>query len=202
MAKFLFGTLHLIAGKKHSLPKAKLLEILASVPYREWEMKKYVSLSRNFRNKYEIDKANAIIEWGREAQDNEYMHVLVIHEKMKEDGIKDPWYLSPFVVFFAVYSYMFIAKLVKYISLKSAFHFNAQFEDHAEHIYAEMVNEHPEWETQPLANELVKKYADVDNWADVFRRISLDERDHRNNSFYFCGKPEFIVKYEGMPNVN
>jgi len=62
-----------------------------------------------------------------------------------------------------------------------------------------MVNDNPEWETQPLTNDLVKKYADVENWADVFRRISLDERDHRNNSFYFCGKPEFIVKYEGMP---
>ena len=89
MAKFLFGTLNLVAGKKHSLPKAKLLEILASIPYREWEMKKYVSLSRNFRNATKIDEANAIINWGREAQDNEYMHVLVIHEKMKEDGIKD-----------------------------------------------------------------------------------------------------------------
>ena len=196
MARLFFGMLDLIAGKKHSLPKAKLLEILASIPYREWEIKKYLSATRNFRSKNKIDEASAIIEWSREAQDNEYMHLLVIHEKMKEERMKEPWYLSSLTVFFAVYSYVFISKIVKCAGLKSAFYFNAQFEDHAEHVYAEMVNERPEWEAQPLTNDLVKKYAGVDNWADVFRRISLDERDHRNNSFYFCGKPEFIVKYE------
>lgn len=184
----------LIAGKKHSLSKAKLVEILASIPYREWEIKKYFSLTRNFRNATKIDEANSIIKWSREAQDNEYMHLLIIHEKMKEEGMKDAWYLSSFVVFFIMYSYVFISKILKCVSLKSAFYFNAQFEDHAERVYAEMVKDNPEWETQPLTNELIKKYADVENWADVFRRISLDEREHRNNSFYFCGKPEFIVE--------
>ena len=194
MARFFFLILDLIAGKKHSLSKAKLLEILACIPYREWEIKKYVSLTWNFRNATKIDEADTIIKWSREAQDNEYMHLLVIHEKMKEEGIKDAWYLSPVVVFFAVWSYVLVSKIVKYVSLKAAFYFNAQFEDHAEHVYAEMVNDHPEWETQSLTNDLVKKYADVENWADVFRRISLDEREHGNNSFYFCGKPELIVE--------
>ena len=201
MPKLLFATMDLIAGKKHSLPKAKLLEILASIPYREWEIKKYFAITRHFRNKNKVDESKTIIEWSREAQDNEYIHLLVIHEKMKEDGIKDTWYLSSFVVFLAVCSYVFMSKIFRIFSLKSALYFNAQFEDHAEHVYAEFVSEHPELETQLLTNELVKKYADVDNWADVFRRISLDERDHRNNSFHFCGRPEFVLKYEGMPVV-
>ena len=48
-------------------------------------------------------------------------------------------------------------------------------------------------------NELVRQYSNAKTWADVFRRIGLDERDHMNHSFYFCGKPENIIKYEGMP---
>ena len=33
--------------------------------------------------------------WTREAQDSEYWHLLVVNEKMKEDGIMDPCYLLP-----------------------------------------------------------------------------------------------------------
>jgi hypothetical protein len=32
-------------------------------------------------------------------------------------------------------------------------------------------------------------------------RIGLDERDHMNNSFVYCGKPENVVRYEGMPDL-
>ena len=68
-----------------------------------------------------------------------------------------------------------------------------------EGVYAKLVADTPQWEEQKLTNELVKTYADVDTWADVFRRISLDERDHMNHRFEFCGKPELVQKYEGMP---
>ena len=67
-------------------------------------------------------------------------------------------------------------------------------------MYAQFVAEHPEWEDQPANNEKVKAYGDLATWADVFRRIALDERDHRNNSFRLCGKPECIAKYDGMPD--
>ena len=96
-------------------------------------------------------------------------------------------------------SYAILARVMALVSIRGAFRFNAQFEDHAEHVYAQFVEEHPEWEQQPVTNEKVKEYADLPTWADVFRRIALDERDHMNNSFIFCGKPECVVEYEGMP---
>ena len=90
--------------------------------------------------------------------------------------------------------------MLAWISIRRAILFNAEFEDHAEHVYAQFVAEHPEWEDQPANNEKVKAYGDLATWADVFRRIALDERDHRNNSFRLCGKPECIAKYDGMPD--
>ncbi len=89
-------------------------------------------------------------------------------------------------LYFIVLFYVIISKIAARVNIKGAFHFNAEFEDHAEHVYANMVQEHPEWEEQPVTNELVKNYADVDSWADIFRRIGLDERDHKNESLRFC----------------
>jgi demethoxyubiquinone hydroxylase (CLK1/Coq7/Cat5 family) len=200
-AKFFFLMMDLIAGKKTTLSKAKLLEILACIPYREWEIKKYYTTTRKYKKYNQVTQAQSIIEWGREAQDNEYNHLLIIHEKMKEDGEKEAWYLSLPIVFCVVFAYVILSKLVALISIKSAFHFNAQFEDHAEHIYAHFVSDNSQLETQKVTNLFVKKYADFDNWADVFRRIGLDERNHRNNSFFYCGKEEHIVSYIGMPKI-
>lgn len=200
-AKMFFFGMDLLAGKKDDLPKAKLLEILASIPYRVWEIRHYMKQTRKYKNTDRVKKSADIIRWGRHAQDNEYTHLLVIHEKMKEDGIKDKWYLSSFVCFFFVLFYVITSRLLAFFSQKRAFLFNAEFEKHAEGVYAQLVVDNPQWEQQKITNALVKDYADVETWADVFRRISLDERDHMNQSFEFCGKPEQIVNYQGMPET-
>jgi hypothetical protein len=203
-ARFFFLAMDLVTGQKTTLAKAKLLEILAGIPYREWETRQYGRMTQCYRNLAVVQRARQIVTWGREAQDNEYWHLLVIQEKMKADGLPpDPWYLVPPILWLIVWSYRVIAGLLALVSLRRAFLFNAEFEDHAEHIYAQFVVEHPEWETQPVHNALVKEYSrDVRSWADVFRRIGLDERDHRNRSFVHSGKAECVVRYEGMPEMD
>jgi ubiquinol oxidase len=118
---------------------------------------------------------------------------------MKADGEKDAWYLFPLVPLIMVGVYTALTRIMALVSIRRAFLFNAEFEDHAEHVYAQFVEEHPEWEQQPVTSEKVKEYGDLPTWADVFRRIGLDERDHMNKSFAFCGMPECLVKYDGMP---
>ena len=199
MAKMFFTGMDILAGKKDDLSKVKLLEILASIPYRAWEIRHYMKQTRKYFNSGMVREAQKVIDWGREAQDNEYMHLLVVHEKMKEEDMKEKWYLKPFFTFFIVLSYILIARLMASLRQKRAFLFNAEFENHAELVYAQLVVDNPQWEEQKVNNPLVKKYADVDTWADVFRRISLDERNHMNHSFQFAGKPEHVVQYEGMP---
>jgi len=201
-ARFFFLSMDLITGTRITLPKVKLLEILASIPYRSWEIRQYTRMTFGYRNPELVQEAREILMWGREAQDGEYVHLLVINEKMKEDGVRDSWYLAPFVAFLMVCLYVVISRLLAFINIRRAMLFNAQFEDHAEHEYAQFVAEHPEWEEQSVTNEKVKEYYDLPTWADIFRRIGLDERDHMNNSFLFCGKPECVVKYDGMPEVS
>jgi ubiquinol oxidase len=199
---FFFLAMDFMTGRKTTLAKAKLLEMLACIPYREWEAHQYGRMTKRYRNPCVVQQARQIVTWGREAQDNEYWHLLVIQEKMKADGLPDPWYLAPPIPWLIVWSYRLIAGLLALVSLRRAFLFNAEFEDHAERIYAQFVADHPELETQPVQNPVVKEYSrDASCWADVFRQIGLDERDHRNRSFAYAGKPEYVVQYAWMPEI-
>ncbi|GAB4484239.1 MAG: hypothetical protein OHK006_08010 [Thermodesulfovibrionales bacterium] len=202
-ARFFFLSMDVLTGRPTTLPKMKLLEMLASIPYRAWEIREYGSLTRNYGRPDVVHEARRIVAWGRDAQDNEYWHLLAVQEKMKAEGLPDPWYLSQPVALTIVWSYRIISWLLAFVSLQRAFLFNAEFEDHAEHVYAEFVRDHPEWETEPVRSSLATEYSrNAATWADVFRRIGLDERDHRNRSFACGGKPEYVVRYEGMPETD
>ncbi|MFC1490342.1 hypothetical protein ACFL6K_03940 [Candidatus Latescibacterota bacterium] len=198
-AKLFFFTMDLITGKKITLQKAKLIEMLASIPYRAWEYRQYGKMTRQYKDDNVVPKARDIMLWGRESQDNEYWHLLVINEKMREDNVKDSWYLFPVIPFFMVGTYNLLSRALAFFNINRAFLFNAEFEDHAEHVYAQFVEEHPEWDSQPVNSNIVPGYGNFQTWGEVFRRIGLDERDHMNNSFVYCGKPTDVVKYEGMP---
>ena len=199
-AKVFFLSMDLITGRTITLPKVKLIEILASIPYRAWETRQYARMTRRYGDRALVQEAHKIMMWARDAQDSEYWHLLVVNEKMKEDGIKDPWYLFPPIPLLMVSFYALLMHVMALASIRRAFLFNAEFEDHAEHVYAQFVEEHPEWERQPVKKEQVKEHGELATWADVFRRIGLDERDHMNTSFVFCGKPELVVEYDGMPD--
>jgi len=199
MAKIFFISMDIVTGWRITFAKTRVIEILASIPYRAWESHHYARLTRGYRNSKTVAQSRQLVGWSRTAQDNEYWHLLIINEKMKTDGLRDSWYLTPIVPFFMVAFYRLFASIMASFNIRRAYLFNAEFEDHAEHVYAKFVADHPEWETQPVNSELVNEYGQFDNWADVFRRIGLDERDHRNHSFEFCGKPEEVVSYAGMP---
>ena len=199
IAKGFFRSMDTLAGAEATLPKVGVIEALATVPYRAWENRQYARLTRHYADEALVRQAGAIMSWGREAQDNEYMHLLVINEKLKEDAAKDPIYLTVPLPSLALGSYALLSRTLARAAIRRAFLFNAEFEDHAEHYYAELVDQHPEWEDQPVTSKLVREYGSFRSWADVFRRVGLDERDHRNASFVFAGRPELVVEYAGMP---
>ena len=144
-------------------------------------------------------EADAVMRWGREAQDKEYQHLRLIDAKLREDGVELPRRLSRPMPSLMAGSWALASRTLSVASMRRAILLNAEAEDHAEHYYAELVVLHPEWEDQPATGAAVRDYGELATWADVFRRIGLDERDHMNASFAFAGMPEHIVSYEGMP---
>jgi hypothetical protein len=201
VARVFFVSMDMLTGKKTTLAKAKLVEKLAPVPYRAWERRERGPARRHQGDGGLGQAADAIMRWGKEAQDNEHWHLLLIEEKIREDAAKEPWYLTPPLPALMVGPYAVLSWAMARTAIRRAFVLNGEFEDHAEHTYAHLVEDHPEWEDQPVVSRVVQGYGSFRSWADVFRRIGLDERDHMNNSFRFGGMPELVVKYEGMPTA-
>jgi demethoxyubiquinone hydroxylase (CLK1/Coq7/Cat5 family) len=206
-ARFFFRSMDTLAGKEESLPKVRVIESLASIPYRAWESRQYGRIQRHYGEPEVVRDAEEILRYGRAAQDNEVQHLRIIEEKLRREAVRDPRYMTRPLPELMSESYNLFSATLSRLGIRRAFMLNAEFEDHAEHTYAELVTAHPEWEEMPVEGDAVKEYAayhgldGFDNWADVFRRIGLDERDHRNASFAFAGMPELVAAYEGMPGV-
>ena len=201
LARLFFAGMDMLTGKETTLAKAKLVEVLAPVPYRAWEMRARDKATGGRGERSVVRAAGAIMGWGRAAQDNEHQHLLLIEQKIREDAAGEPWYVSPPIPSLMAAGYGLLTWTMARIAIRRAFLLNAELEDHAEHTYAQMIHEHPEWEDQPAESAVVREYGSFRSWADVFRRIGLDERDHRNNSFLFAGRPRDVVPYDGMPSA-
>jgi demethoxyubiquinone hydroxylase (CLK1/Coq7/Cat5 family) len=206
-ARLFFRSMDSLAGKEDSLPKVRVIESLASIPYRAWESRQYGRIQRHYGDPNVVHDAQEILEYGRVAQDNEVQHLRMIEDRLRSEAAKDPRYMTRPLPELMSESYNLFSATLARLGIRRAFLLNAEFEDHAEHTYAELVQAHPEWEDSPAEGDAVREYAAYHgldgfaSWADVVRRIGLDERDHRNASFAFAGMPEYIVRYEGMPDV-
>lgn len=202
LTRALTASMDVVAGKETSLAKARMLEVLAVVPYRAWERLGRASLAS--REDGRAEACRGFIRWAQEARHNEDQHLRVVAERMGRQGESDPWYLRQPMRFGAVAFYVVFANLLAAVDPRRAFQFNAEFEDHAEHTYARFAADHPEWDDEPASGPAVARYAEATGsalatWGDVVRRIALDERDHRNRSFVASGMPTAVVQYEGGP---
>jgi len=193
-ARALFWGMDVAHGKKLTLPKVKLLEILARIPYQAWEIRQYIRMNSKFADDSTVAEARDVIQWGRAAQDNEFWHLRVITERMRKLNMKESAF-HRFITPIAVFKYRIFCRLLARFSIQSAFLLNAEFEDHAEHEYMQFVKDHPELENEAVDSEAAREYGEFASWADVFRRIGLDERDHMNDSLVHCGRPNEVVPY-------
>ncbi|MBP7830775.1 MAG: hypothetical protein KA248_12755 [Kiritimatiellae bacterium] len=189
MARLLFWGMDFFYGKALTLRKVQVLEILARIPYQAWEIRQYLRLTHLYEDRESVEKGRKITAWARDAQDNEFWHLLVINERMKQTGFQKNWFWDHFLPRVAAFKYRLFSRLLSLVNIKAAFDLNAQFEDHAEHEYMRFVQDHPELDQEKVDHPIVREHGNCETWGDVFRRIGLDEREHMNNSLVFCGRP-------------
>ena len=72
-----------------------------------------------------------------------------------------------------------------------SYRLNADFEDHAEHEYAFLVEENPQWESTPYEGSFAGDYGTYASTADLFRQIGYDERMHKLESEIRMTSPRF-----------
>lgn len=200
MVKLLFWAFDVAYGKTTTLGKVRLLEILARIPYQAWEFRQYHRLGFEYHESQRVKEAQDLLNWSRHAQDNEEWHLLVIDEKMAQDGIRQNWFWNVLAPRIAVFKYRLLTRIMAFFNIQAALRMNAEFEDHAEHAYFQFVLDHPELETQKVTAPTALEVAPFKNWAEVFRRIALDERDHRNECLRRIGQTDQMVPYVTAAN--
>ncbi|MGB0112960.1 MAG: alternative oxidase [Ilumatobacteraceae bacterium] len=190
-AKGLFLVMDLLYGKERTLPKFRVLELVARVPYQAWENVAYVAVTHTARETNFARRVFDKVRVSRFEQDNEQWHLLILEELVAKEGTRLGFVrhrVLPQIIAFAYYQLSWIMYAIR---PSWSYRLNADFEDHAEHEYALLVQEHPEWEQVPYEGQFVEDYGDYASLADLFRQIGYDERLHMIESESHIAMPRF-----------
>jgi len=181
-ARGLFVVMDLLYGRRRTLSKFRVLEIVARVPYQTWETVTYKQISKRHRHPLDIRRLyDRVLEF-RAQQDNEQWHLLILDELVARSGKRENriWYdVLPRLIAFG---YWHFASLLYALKPAWSHRLNADFEDHAEHEYALLVAENPVWDATPYHSVLAADYGRFASLADLFRQIGHDERMHKQES--------------------
>ncbi len=190
-ARILFLLLDSVYGRARTLSKFKVLELVARVPYQAWEQVAYIAITHTYERTGLARRVFDRVAESRAQQDNEQWHLLIIEELIEQDRIRESFLkfsLLPQAIAFAYYQISWVLYVVR---PQWSYRLNADFEDHAEHEYAHLVEEHPEWEHRKFESAFAADYARIDTVADAFRQIGFDERAHKQASLAAMIEPRF-----------
>ena len=88
LARALFFSMDLFYGRKQSVSKFKVLEVIARVPYQAWEHVAYIAITHTHAYP---DFARRVFERVKESriqQDNEQWHLLILEELTDRKGVR------------------------------------------------------------------------------------------------------------------
>jgi len=190
-ARVLFATLDACYGKPRTLSKFKVLELIARVPYQAWEQAAYIAITHVHERTGMARRIHDRIAESRAQQDNEQWHLLILDELIGRSATREGrlrFFWLPQLIALIYYQVSWLTFVVR---PAWSYRLNADFEDHAEHEYAALVREHPEWESAPFESQFTADYGEYASLADVFRQIGHDERVHKQESEVRMTRPRF-----------
>jgi len=191
LARALFIGMDLFYGKKRTLSKFKVLEIIARVPYQAWENVAYVAMTHTFSKPDFARRIFEFVKESRQQQDNEQWHLLILEELVQKKGIPEGFLHYRVLPQLIALFYYHISWILYVIKPGLSYELNAHFEDHAEHEYMEFVKEAAELRNEPYHGDFKDDYGSFESLADLFIRIGMDERHHKEESLERIAKPRF-----------
>jgi len=182
LALLLFWTMNLFYGRKHTLSKFKVLEVIARVPYQAWEHVAYIAMTHTYSAPNFARRVFEFVKESRAQQDNEQWHLLILEEITQKNKLRENFLKYRIIPQFLAFFYYHVSWLLYVMKPSWSYALNADFEDHAEHEYMEFVEENPALESAPFESDFKEDYGNFRSVADLFRRIGLDERIHKEES--------------------
>ena len=187
----LFFTMDLLYGRRRTLSKFKVLEVVARVPYQAWEHVAYIAMTHTYSQPHFARRIFEFVRESRQQQDNEQWHLLILEEMVQKKGIRENFFLHRVIPQILAFAYYHASWLLYVLKPAWSYGLNADFEDHAEHEYMEFVAENPALEREPFVSDFGEEYGRFPSAADLFRRIGLDERRHKEESIHRIAHPRF-----------
>jgi hypothetical protein len=191
LAKSLFLIMDLVYGKRRTLPKFKVLEVIARVPYQAWEHVAYIAMTHKYSEPHFARRIFDFVRESRQQQDNEQWHLLILEEILSNRRVPQNFILYRVFPQIMAFVYYHISWLLYVIQPRWSYELNAHFEDHAEHEYMLYVQENPGLENETFQSDFANDYGHFTNLADLFRNIALDERHHKLESVRRMNAPRF-----------
>lgn len=191
LARMLFGIMDLVYGRPKTFSKFKVLEVIARVPYQAWEHVAYIAMTHTYKTPSFARRVFEFVKESRAQQDNEQWHLLILEELVQRKGIRENFFLCRILPQFMAFFYYHVSWLLYVMKPAWSYDLNADFEDHAEHEYMAFVKENPVFETESFESEFKADYGSYENMADLFRRIGLDERLHKEESLARIAQARF-----------
>jgi ubiquinol oxidase len=191
LAKLLFSSMDLFYGKKRTLSKFKVLEIIARVPYQAWEHVAYIAMTHTYSTPHFARRIFEFVKESRSQQDNEQWHLLLLEEMVQKKGIKENFLMYRLLPQLVAFFYYHVSWILYVIRPSLSYSLNADFEDHAEHEYMLFVEENPSLEDVPFESDFQQDYGEFSCLADVFRQIGVDERHHKEESLQRIASARF-----------
>ena len=182
IAWVLFRSMDLLYGRRRTLEKFLVLELVARVPYQTWEHAAYLKITRRARDTGLARRIYDRVCRAREQQDNEQWHLFILEDTLEHRGRHLGWLRYRAIPQVIALTYYLVSWLLYLVRPAWSYRLNANFEDHAEHEYALFVAEHPELEHEGCSCSVAADYGHFASFADVLRQISLDERHHKLES--------------------
>ncbi len=182
LASLLFISMDIFYGRKRTLSKFKVLEVIARVPYQSWEHVAYIAMTHMYTKPNFARRIFEFVKESRSQQDNEQWHLLILEELVQKQKFHENFFYYRLLPQFVAFFYYHVSWLLYVIHPAWSYALNADFEDHAEHEYMEFVRENPAFESQPFESDFADDYGRFERLADLFRRIGLDERNHKEES--------------------
>jgi ubiquinol oxidase len=190
-ARALFVLLDVVYGGPRTLSKFKVLEVIARVPYQAWEHVAYVAVTHRYSRPSFARRIFERVAESRDQQDNEQWHLLILEDLVERSGKRENFLRYRLLPQLIAMVYYYLSWLLYVLKPAWSYRLNADFEDHAEHEYAEFVRENPHFDETPYEGPFTEEYGSFVSLGDLFRQIGHDERVHKEESLARMAEPRF-----------
>ena len=188
-ARVLFVVMDLLYGRRRTFAKFRVLEVVARVPYQSWEHATYQRIGGTQGRVHLARRLfDRVLEF-RAQQDNEQWHLLIMDELAAREPGRRSRLMHTVMPKLMAFGSWHLSWLMYVVRPDWSHRLNADFEDHAEHEYAEFVRDNPALEQVPWSSEVCAAYGDHPTVAQLLRQISHDERCHKQESEIHLREP-------------